>query len=68
MQKRGGVIMSVITNVNRVAAKTKTRVVTIRQDAGLITSGARAWPCNNEGGWRFCDNTNRQMRRRHRGV
>ncbi len=68
-RKRGGVITRAITDVNGVAAKiTTTLVVVIGRDAiavvsvrgtvdghGLITSGARsrAWPCNNEGGWRI---------------
>ncbi len=71
-------ITSVITNVNGVAAKTTTmRAVAIGWDAiavvstrgmvdshGLNTSGARsrALPCNNEGGWRICNNTRRKRR------
>jgi hypothetical protein len=76
--------MSVITNVNRVAAKTMTmRVVAIRRDAiavvsargtvdgrSLITSGtrSRAWPRNDEGRWRICNNTSRKRRRRRGEV
>ncbi len=70
-RKRGGaVITSLITDVNGVAAKMKTHVVAIGRDTSLITSGARsrAWPCNNEGGWRFCGDINRKRRRRHGGV
>ena len=79
-RKRGGVITRAITDVNGVAAKMKaTRVVAIGWDAlavvsargmvdgrGLITSGARsrAWPRNDEGGWRIRDNTSRKRRRR----
>ncbi len=77
-------ITSIITDVNRVAAKmTMTHVVAIRREAiavvsargtvdnrGLITSGAksRAWPLNNEGGWRICNNTSRKRKRRCGGV
>ncbi len=37
---------------------------------GLITSSARsrAWPCNDEGGWRIGNDKSRKMRGRHRGV
>ena len=54
-KREGGVITSVITDVNGVAAKTKTRVIAIGQDASLITSDARsrAWSRNDEGGRRF---------------
>ena len=56
-QERGGVMTSVITDVNGVMAKTTACMVAIGRDASLITSGARSrtWPCNNEGGWRFRD-------------
>ena len=66
----GGVITSVIVNVNRVAAKTMACMVVIGWDAGLITSSSRskAWPCNDEGGLRFCNDTNRKRRRRRGGV
>ena len=53
--REGGMIMSIITDVNGVAAKTTTRMVTIGQDASLITSSARsrAWLCNDDGGVDF---------------
>ncbi len=82
--REGGVIKSVITDVNGVVAKTTTTcmvaigrgaiaVVSARgtvDGGGLINSGARsrAWPCNDEGGWRICNNTSRKRRRRRGGV
>ena len=66
----GGVITSVIIDVNCVVAKITMRVVAIGRDTSVITSGARsrAWPCNDEGEWKFHDNTNRKRMRRHGGV
>ncbi len=55
VRKRGGVIMSIITTVDGVAAKMTMPAVAIGRDASLIIScvRSRAWSCNNEGGWSF---------------